>query len=288
MEADKRILVTGATGQQGGAVARSLLARGQQVRVMTRSSEKARHLAQRGAEVVRGDFEDQESLKEAIRGVDGVFIMGTPFEKGPGAEVEQGKAIVTACWKYGDPHIVYTSVCAADRGTGIPHFESKARVESLIKGSGVDYTILRPVWFMENFASPWFYPSIEKGVIATPVRPDRRLQMISLFDIGEFAADAFLNPEEFRRKEIDLAGDDLTMTEIAAHISCAMNREIRYETIPDEKSETAVGEDFALMYRWFNRQGYQVDIAEMQNRWRIPLTSFSHWLGRSELYRKAA
>jgi uncharacterized protein YbjT (DUF2867 family) len=288
MAATRTILVTGATGQQGGAVVRSLLARGQKVRVMTRSPEKARELAQKGAEVVRGDFENRDSLKEAVRGANGVFLMGTPFEKGPEAEIEQGKAIVLACWKFGAPHIVYSSVCAANLGTGIPHFESKARVESFLRESGQPCTVLRPVWFMENFSSPWLYPSIEKGVLCTPVRPERTLQMIALGDIGEFAAEAFLRPKEFIDKEIDLAGDERTMEDIALEMSCAMNREIRYETIPEGKAEASVGRDFALMYRWFNRRGYQVDIEALRNRWGIRLTSFPRWLGRSALYRKAA
>jgi uncharacterized protein YbjT (DUF2867 family) len=239
--------------------------------------------------VARGDFEDQSSLKEAVRGVDGVFLMGTPFDRGPEAEVRQGKAMVTACWKYGgSPHIVYSSVCGANQGTGIPHFESKARVESYLKETGQSCTILRPVWFMENFSSPWLYPSIERGVLATPVRSERILQMIALRDIGEFASEAFLRPKEFIGADIDIAGDELTMEDITLQISCAMNREVRYETIPDDKAEAAVGGDFALMYRWFNRHGYQVDIEELQNRWEIPLTRFSRWLGRSMLYRKAA
>ena len=288
MAGSKTILVTGATGQQGGAVARSLLAKGQKVRMLTRSPEKARELAAKGAEVARGDFEDPESLKEALKGADGVFLVGTPFEKGPEAEVEQGKAMLVACWKMGTPHLVYTSVCAANRNTGIPHFESKARVEYYIRQTGQECTILRPVWFMENFASPWLYPSIEKGVLGTPVLPDRNLQMIALDDIGEFASEAFLRPKEFLGQEIDLAGDELTMDDITLQISCAMNRPVRYEPIPEEKAESAVGNDFALMYRWFNREGYQVNIEELKKRWGIRLTSFSRWLGKSMLYKKAA
>jgi uncharacterized protein YbjT (DUF2867 family) len=155
MTASETILVTGGTGQQGGAVARSLLAKGERVRVLTRSPDRAGELAKKGAEIVRGDFENRDSLREAVRGVDGVFLMGTPFEKGPKAEVEQGKSIVLACWKFGAPHIVYSSVCSANLGTGIPHFDSKAKVESYIRETVQPCTILRTVWFMENFASPW-------------------------------------------------------------------------------------------------------------------------------------
>jgi uncharacterized protein YbjT (DUF2867 family) len=141
---------------------------------------------------------------------------------------------------------------------------------------------------MENFTSPWLYPSVERGVLSTPVLPDRKLQMIALGDIGEFASEAFLRPKEFIGEEIDLAGDEHTMEDIALQISCATNRQIRYEPIPEEKAEAAVGDDFAQMYRWFNRQGYNVDIEALKNRWGIRLTTFSRWLGRSMLYKKAA
>lgn len=284
----RKILVTGATGQQGGAVARCLLSRGQKVRVLTRAPEKARNLDKLGAEVVAGDFDDGYTLERAVRGMDGVFLVGTPFEKGVDAEVDQGKAVVEACRDNGTPHLVYTSVCAADKGTGIPHFESKAKVEAILKGSGQPYTILRPVWFMENFSSPWMRPSIDKGVLSTPILPGRRLQMIAVADIGEFATEAFLRPFEFLGKEVDLAGDELRIEDIARLISCAANRDLRYEPIPEEKAVDAVGEDFARMYRWFNHEGYKVAIEELRSRWGIRLTSFSRWLGLSSLFRKAA
>ncbi len=288
MTVTRKILVTGATGQQGGAVARSLISKGQKVRVMTRSVEKVWDLATKGAEVARGDFEDIDSLEEAVRGVDGVFLMGTPYEKGANAEIAQGEAVLSVCRKHGVPHLVYTSVSGANLDTGIPHFESKTRIEAIIKESGEPYTILRPVWFMENFASPWLYPSIGKGVLTTPLHPDRNLQMIALSDIGEFASEAFIRPLEFLGEEIDLAGDQLTMRAIAAQISKTMDREIRYEPIPEDRAEAAVGRDLALMYRWFNEHGYRVDIDGLRKRWGIPLTSFTDWIDGSALRRKAA
>ena len=112
--------------------------------------------------------------------------------------------------------------------------------------------------------------------------------MIALSDIGEFASEAFLRPLEFLRKEIDLAGDQLTMRAIAAQISKTMDREIRYEPIPEDRAETAVGRDLALMYRWFNEHGYRVDIDGLRKRWGIPLTSFTGWIDGSALRRKAA
>lgn len=288
MATRRMVLVTGATGQQGGAVARSLLGKGQNVRVMTRRPDMAHDLARLGAEVVRGDFDDRERLRDVLRGVQGVFVMGTFAEGGVAAEAGQGEAMILACWKAGIPHVIYSSVCCADKRTGIPHFESKARVERAIEEVGQPATILRPVWFMENFEAPWLFPSIQRGVLATPLLPDRKLQMIALADIGEFASEAFLRPNDFIGKKIDLAGDALTFPEVAARIGRAMNSPLRYEAIPDDKAEAAVGHDFAEMYRWFNREGYRVDIEALKKTYGIPLTSFDRYLSRSRLIRKAA
>jgi len=288
MAAKRTILVTGATGQQGGAVARSLLGKGQNVRVMTRRPDKVHILARLGAEVVRGDFDDPEGLKNILRGVQGVFLMGTFAEKGVEGEAEQGRSMMLACWKAGIPHVVYSSVCCADKDTGIPHFESKARVERAIDEVEQPATILRPVWFMENFEAPWLLPSIQRGVLAAPLLPDRKLQMIALADIGEFASEAFLRPNDFIGKKIDLAGDALTLPEVTARLARTLNRPVRYEHIPDDKAEAAVGGDFAAMYRWFNREGYRVDIEALRKTYGIPLTSFDRYLSRSRLYQKAA
>lgn len=123
------ILVTGATGQQGGAVARALLAKGQPVRVMTRNPEKAASLAKAGAEIVQGDLTNQAILQMALRSVHGVFAMSTPFEAGMEAEVRQGIMLADAAKEAGIAHYVYTSVGSAHRNTKIPHFESKWKVE---------------------------------------------------------------------------------------------------------------------------------------------------------------
>lgn len=284
----KTILVCGATGKQGGAVARSLLSRGQDVRILTRNPDKATGLAKLGAEVIKGDFDDPESLRDAVRGVDGVFLMGTPFEKGMEAEVEQGKAVINACRRHTAIHVVYSSVGCADRGTGIPHFETKYEVETHLKESGLSWTILRPVFFMENFESPWLLPSIREGVVRMAILPNKPLHMISVADIGEFAADAFLRPGEFVGQEIELAGDRLTLTDAVKLISQATGTVIRYEPIPESEAEAVVGHDFALMYRWFNEKGYETDIGAVRE-WGIPLTKFTKYLTRSQdVWKKAA
>jgi uncharacterized protein YbjT (DUF2867 family) len=272
----KPILVTGATGQQGGAVARALLAKGQQVRVMTRHPEKAASLAKAGAEVVQGDLTNQAILQMALRGVHGVFAMSTWVEEGMEAEVRQGTMLADAAKQAGIAHYVYTSVGSAHRNTGIPHFDSKWKVEQHIRQIGLPATILRPVWFMENFTT-FAKPSAE-GVLMLPMKPSRKLAMVALKDIGEFGAAAFLRPNDFLGQAIDLAGDDLTMPEAAAQLMHAIGRPIRFQEFPMEQAEAAMGHDLTTMFRWFNEVGYAIDIPTLKQKFQMPLTTFAEWI----------
>ena len=270
------VLVTGATGQQGGAVAKALLAKGQKIRVMTRNPEKAAALAKAGAEVVQGDLTNQAILQMALRGVHGVFAMSTPFEAGMDAEVRQGIMMADAAKQAGIAHYVYTSVGSAHRNTGIPHFESKWKVEQHIKKISLPATILRPVWFMENFTT-FAKPSAD-GVLSLPMKPDRKLAMVALRDIGEFGAAAFMRPKDFLGQAIDLAGDDLTMPETAALLTKAMGRPIRFQEFPLDQAEAAMGHDLAVMFRWFNEVGYAIDVPGLKRQFGLPLTTFAEWV----------
>lgn len=269
------VLVTGATGQQGGAVAKALLARGQKVRVMTRNPEKAAALSKAGAEVVQGDLTNQAILQMALRGVHGVFAMSTPFEAGMEAEVRQGIMMADAAKQAGVAHYVYTSVGSAHLHTRIPYFDSKWKVEQHIKKIGLPATILRPVWFMENFTT-FAKPSAE-GVLSNPMKPSRKLAMVTLRDIGEFGAAAFMRPKDFLGQAIDLAGDELTMPETAALLTKAIGRPIRFQEFPMDQAEKAIGHDLATMFRWFNDVGYAIDLPALKQQFGIPLTAFAEW-----------
>src|SRR5919202_5162611 len=152
MDSPPTILVTGATGQQGGALARLLLERGRRVRALTRrlDSAAAIDLQRRGAELVVGDFEVRASLERAMRGADAVFLMATPFGAVIEAEVRQGQTAADVARDAGVRHLVYSSVSDADRQTGIPHFDSKYAIEQHIRGLGVPFTVIAPAYFMEN------------------------------------------------------------------------------------------------------------------------------------------
>ena len=278
------ILVTGATGQQGGATARELLAAGHRVRAMTRnpSSDAARALAAQGAEVVQGDLNDQASLERALAGAWGVFAVQNTWEAGVEQEEVQGKRIAEAARKAGVQHFVYASVGSAHRQTGIPHFDNKARVEETVRSLGFpSFVILRPAFFMENLTSPWFKPAIDEGTLAVGMSPAVPLQMIAVADIGKYGRAAFARHAELNGESIDIAGDSLTMPEAAEIISQAAGRTVTHFQVPIEEVRE-FSEDFALMLEWFDRVGYEADIAANAARFGIEPTGFAQWAGAAD------
>jgi uncharacterized protein YbjT (DUF2867 family) len=168
MSNSRSILVSGATGQQGGAVARALASRGHRVKGLTRrpDSDSAKRLAASGIEVVVGDLDDKASVIKAARGVETMYLMGNSYEAGIEAETRQGIAAADAAREAGIGHLIYGSVGDADRKTGIPHFDSKYLVEQHISGLGIPYTISAPVAFMENTVAPWAIGGLKQGVYA--------------------------------------------------------------------------------------------------------------------------
>jgi len=261
MSTSKLVLVTGATGNQGGAVVQALLKQGQKVRGMTRnaSSAAAEQLRSQGVEVVAGDFTDQDSLVRAASGVDTIFTMTTPFEEGVERETAQGIAITDAAKEAGVDHLVYSSVASADQETGIPHFDSKYEVEKHITSSGVPYTIIAPVYFMNNLLMPWTLPGLRAGKLAAGMPAARTLQQIAVEDIGAFAAAVIERRNTVFGRRFDIAGDDLTGDESAAILSEVTGRDIQYESFPPDALR-AQSEDMALMYEWFDDTGYVADI----------------------------
>ncbi len=273
------ILVTGATGNQGGAVARELLSGGHKVRAMTRKpeGEGAKALAGLGAEVVQGDLGDAASLERALDGAWGAFAVQSPFEGGVEQETEQGIRLADLAKETGVQHFVYSSVGSAHRATGIPHFDSKWKVEERIRELDLpSYTILRPVFFMDNFVSPWFKPAIDEGNVALAIKPETRLQMIAVKDIGRYGALAFEKHAELAGKAIDIAGDEKTGPEAAEIIGRAAGKSLGFFPVPIGEMRK-MSEDFALMFEWFDRVGYDADIETNGKTYAVTPTSLEAW-----------
>lgn len=284
MDKQNVILVTGATGQQGGAVASNLLSKGYQVRALTRKpeGEKAQALAARGAEIVRGDLNDPPSLERALAGVWGAFAVQNTWEAGVAGEEEQGKRFAELARKKGVQHFVYTSVGSAHRQTGIPHFDNKWRIEQTVRALKFpSYTILRPVFFMDNFVSPWFKPGIQQGKLMIGLKPSTLLQMIAVDDIGKFGLRAFERQEEMNGVELDLAGDQHTMPETAEVLSKTTGKKIEFVQVPIEEVRK-FSEDFAIMLEWLDRLGYNADVAALASKYGIRLTTLTEWARRAD------
>ena len=273
----KTILVTGATGHQGGASLRHLRELGFGVRALTRNPDqpRARALTGSGVEIARGDLGDRSALSRALEGVYGVHSIQNPQEAGIEGEVRQGINLADTAKTAGITHFVYSSVASADQHTGIPHFDSKFRIEEHIRGTGMHFTIVRPAFFMENWLM--LRPSIESGTLSLPLAPSTRLQMIAVDDIGAVVASAFEHPGKWQDRVFEMAGDELSMSDLAQVFTRACGREVQYAQVPWDEYEQQAGPEITLMYRWFQETGYHVDIGAVRQEHR-GLKSFEQWI----------
>jgi uncharacterized protein YbjT (DUF2867 family) len=272
---EKVILITGVTGSQGGAVARELVGKGFKLRGMTRKveSDAAKKMAALGVELVQGDLDDEASLKKALAGAWGVFGVQNTWEAGVEKEEVQGKRLAQLAKAAGAQHYVYTSVGSAHRNTGIPHFDNKWRVEEVVRGLGfASHVIFRPVFFMENLVGAWF---LQGDKLMAGMKPDTKLQMVAVKDIGRVEAQGFTRAQELAGKEIDLAGDSVTMTEATAALSEALGRKLEFVSLPIEAVRQNSA-DFAAMLEWFEKVGYDADIAALDAQFGH-MTRFAEW-----------
>ena len=282
MANERTVLITGATGKQGGATARALAGKGFKLRAMTRNPEgdAAKAVAsETGAEIVQGDLNDAASLRNALKGAWGVFAVQNTWEAGVEGEEEQGKRLATLAREAGVQHYVYTSVGSAHRKTGIPHFDNKYRVEDTIRAAGFpSYVIFRPVFFMENLTSPWF---LNGDTIYAAMRPNLKLQMIAVEDIGKYVARGFTSADTLNRREIDLAADEATMPDVAMALSRGLGRNISFVEIPISEVRKN-SDDFATMLEWFDRVGYDVDIPSLEKEFGLKGTKLVEWAAKQK------
>jgi uncharacterized protein YbjT (DUF2867 family) len=285
---DKIILVTGATGRQGGAVTLKLVTEGWPVRAVVRDPAKpaSRALAWKGVELVRGDLNDRSSLDRALKGVYGAFGVIAWREGGIESEIRQGKNLADAAKAAGVRHFIYSSVGGADRSTGIPHFDSKRQIEEYIRGVGLPATIFRPVFMMYNFNAPDMHALIDKGSFTMALKPNRALQMLSAEDLAVFVNLAFENPADYLGKAIELAGDELTMPQAAEVFSRVLGRPIRFIEQPIGRVRSA-SREAALMMEWFDLHGYRADIRALRTL-HPGLMTLETWLRETAGWVKAA
>lgn len=264
------VLVFGATGTQGGAVARELLTRGVPVQALVRHPESApaRMLAEQGAQLVAGDLGDERSLIAALSSVSVAYAITTPFEEGPDAEERQGEAIIRAAVEAGLEWLILASVAAAARAD-VPHFQSKARIEEVLRGASVPWTVVAPSYFYENVLGS--REAILGGTLPLPLPLDKPLHQVALGDLGAVVAAILDRRDEHLSTRIEIAADAPTPHEMASALGVRAVqtplRELR------ERSP-----DLAAMYAFLAEVGYGIDVAALRARYpEVAWTSFAQW-----------
>ena len=260
-------LVLGATGLQGGAVARALLARTMPVRALSRTpgSAKARALAEAGAEVVAGDLDRPDSLPAAFADVAGVFSVQDFYAPGVGlaGEIRQGRNVIAAARAVGVRHIVQSTMGDGKEIGGPPHFLSKAVLEHDVRDSGLDWTLLGTVWFMDNLMNPAMKPALMFPVLAGSLKPETPFHMLSIDDLGWVAAEALANPSAWAGRKINMAGDVLTVPQMKAVYANVTGRRPKQWRILAVAFRRLVPE-FAAQLDWHNRVNFAFDAAPLR------------------------
>ncbi|KAI9036431.1 NAD(P)-binding protein [Aspergillus affinis] len=298
------VLVTGATGKQGGATARHLFARGIEVHALVRtpSSAAALELQRLGATLIKGSFDDLESLHRACENKTTVFLNVSPSFRNDGAEVLQATNVIHAARAAGTvTTLVYASVCGVEQRESFPnwttwpadnllknYFLDKAAIEDLVRSSGfTNWTILRPPVFMTNYLDPTasaFFPELTAShVFRVALAEGKRTMLISPDDIGRIAAAVIAEPGRFRGRAIDIGAEALTAEEVAGALAEVSGREIRVERIPEgeatELAKTNVQIDIQL---WFWERQTLFDPKELEAELGLKLTGFREFLRANE------
>jgi uncharacterized protein YbjT (DUF2867 family) len=283
-------LVTGATGRQGGAVARSLLKRGQTVRAFTREPAKAQTLRTLGAEVVAGDLRTGEGLAEALRGVDGFFLVTTPFERGEDApdferERHQGRSALHAAKAAGTPHTVLSSARPASGDGTAPMFAPKAANEAVLREFALPATILRPATFMDHFTEDGALALLREGHLRFPAPPETRLELVAVDDIGEAAANIFEGGASAFGAAVDLTGDSHTLLEIARMLGSWIGRTVRFAPEDAPGAEGPFGQFAPVQEAEAEHREIEREIEALERRWGLHMTRFATYLASTPVPR---
>ncbi|MEX3947896.1 NmrA/HSCARG family protein [Paraburkholderia sp. EG287B] len=287
-------LVIGATGAQGGATARRLLAAGRTVRFLTRDpdSPTARALIEMNAQGLRGDLDDRESLEKAMEGVRSVFSVLLPDFDRSDRERRQGFALINAARNAGVPQFVHTSVAQAGNHLTFPgwnekrwnqkYWTDKWDVEEAVRSAGFEsWTVLQPAFMMDNLAEPKaraMFPHLREGLLLSALLPDSRLDWVAADDVGALAASALNDAQRWHGETVPLASEKLTMSEVGACLSQVLGRQIGVSHVsPDEARAKGLAPGWVNAQEWINAVGYRVDIDSLSEHG-IQLTSMTDWI----------
>lgn len=279
-------LILGATGLQGGAVASELLSRGERIRILTRNadSKNARTLAHQGVEVIEGDLSRPETLPPAFEGVDALFSVQDFYAPGVGlvGEYEQGCRVIAAAKEAGVRHVVQSSMGDGHQLGGPAHFISKLLIERELKRSGLGWTLLGTVWFMDNLLNPAMKPHLMFPVLSGSLNPDTQFHMLAIDDLGWMAAEALTRPDMWLGQKINLAGDLMSVPEMKRQYQEAVGRRPKSWRLPARIFRRLVPE-FAEQLTWHNSVNFAFDTRPLREV-KPNAVSFSTFLTEKRIY----
>jgi uncharacterized protein YbjT (DUF2867 family) len=291
------VLVIGATGMQGGATARHLLASGRKVRFLTRNpdSPTSRVLVDMNAQALRGDLDDRRSLEKAMEGVDSVFSVLLPDFDRSDRERRQGFALIDAARNAGVRQFVHTSVAQAGNHSSFPgwgekrwnqkYWTDKWEVEEAVRSAGFEsWTILQPAFMMDNLAEPKahaMFPHLREGVLFSALLPDTRLDWVAGDDVGALATSALNDAQRWHGETVPLASEKLTMSEVASRLGHVLGAQIDVSHVsPDEARAQGLAPGWVNAQEWINAVGYRVDIDSISQR-SVQMTSMVDWIAKN-------
>lgn len=275
---DKTIVVIGANGRQGQAAIRSLLQEGYSIRALVRNPSRVSPLLQdQRIEIFQGDLSKPDSIQHLHDDAYGLFMVLPYTRQAPG----YGTTVLSLAKQSGLQHIVYSSVGGAERYDKVDHFRDKKEIEETLKTTGIAYTILRPAGYMDEFAHPKSIRFIV-GLMRLYLSKESRFQLIAIQDIGRFVAIAFNNPEQFSGKELEIAGDELTLDRILEKIEKIRNIKFKPFRLPGFIKWLLPGV-MTQMCEFYAADGWQADLPAMREL-NPDLLSFDDWLKSTDIY----
>lgn len=294
-----KVLVTGATGMQGGAAVPELLRAGHDVTALVRdpSTAPVRALAEQGVFLATGNLEDVASLEAASAGHDVVFSvqLAGVDPADPGAEQRQARNVATAAKRAGVGQIIHTSVSGTGWRGEHPgyvlsdlyraYWDEKEAAEDVVRQSGIErWTILKPAFYMENLLPgdrTRQFSELSEGRLVTATGPETVLALINADDFGAAVASAVGDPEKFHQAEIEFAGDALTYPQIADALSKVADREITYVNRAWEAPPELLGASQPVGQTWDDRVGYPAR-PHHAAEYGLRTTTFDEWAARQD------
>jgi uncharacterized protein YbjT (DUF2867 family) len=267
----RTVLFCGATGRLA-ALTPLLLDRGHRVLAATREpgSARAQQLRERGAHIVRVDFDEVASLTAAAGQADTVVAAGTAHAAGAVGDLRHGRNVVDAARAAGVGHLIYLTVAGADRATGVPIMDSKHALERYVRDLGVPHTIISPVYFMENLWNPWNGPALATGRLPSPISRFKPLQQVPIEDVLTFTAHVLESRDAMLGERIEIASDELTAQQAAEIVTRFLGRRVAVAEPPAAHTNP--------LFAWLERVGTHVDIAALRRRYpELTWHTFAEW-----------